>query len=375
MEVEVRRVQSAGYVTVTVSLPRNWVRETGIKPGDKVSIVTEDDGSLRLSPGLLERKKEVFNCVVDADKSPDPDLLAKVVAGLYITGQERITVKSRRPLSEEQARRLRGVAGRMIGVGVVEETPASFSLQSFLDPTKYPVHQLIRRIYSITSAMLNGVIRALSEGEKVYAEQAAKMEDEADKIYWLVARQLLLATKDRGIAGKIGIDSPLHVLGNRVVAKVLEEIGDRLQAVAFGTIEVLRTSGSDKGSLSEVAAFAQRVRALYDRTIAAFSTLNIGVASEVIRDALGFESEEAELTRRALTGAHARICDACLSGAKKGPPKDLIAVEVASAADLRGLIWNLIQIARHCKTIAEITINRGLESPTGIYSLERLDDA
>ena len=371
METEIRKVQSAGYVTVTVSLPRNWVKLNGIKPGDRVSVVTEDDGSLRILPEVPEGRKVVFSCVVDAEKCSEPGLLPRVIAGLYITGQERFAVRSKRPLSEEQTKGLRELADRLIGMGIVEETPTLFSLQSFVDPTKYPVHHLLRRIYSITAGMLNGVVRALNEGEKVYAEQAVKMEDEADKIYWLVVRQLLLAAKNPAVAAKIGVASPLHLLGNRVVAKALEEIGDRLQAVALETISILnRLGGKEATGLREITAFAQRVRALYDKVVKAFSTLNISLANEVIAEASAFERDEVSLTSHALTEAHTRICEACVGAVGGGPPRGLIMTQVVTAAELRAAIWNLAQVARHCKTIAEITINRGLESPS-VYVLEQ----
>ena len=59
--MEARKVQRVGYSTLTVSLPRDWVGDVRLKPGDIVSIKREDDGSLKLIPGMERKREEVKN--------------------------------------------------------------------------------------------------------------------------------------------------------------------------------------------------------------------------------------------------------------------------------------------------------------------------
>src|SRR5437870_13317956 len=70
------------------------------------------------------------------------------------------------------------------------------------------------------------------------------MEEEADRIYWMIIRQLLLAVLDRRVAKEVGIDGPMHVVGNRVIAKSLEQMGDLASHIAQ---EALRLKGDAKG--------------------------------------------------------------------------------------------------------------------------------
>ena len=48
--MESRKIQRVGYSTFSISLPKEWVENTGLKQGDLIMIATEKDGSLKLIP-------------------------------------------------------------------------------------------------------------------------------------------------------------------------------------------------------------------------------------------------------------------------------------------------------------------------------------
>ena len=80
--------------------------------------------------------------------------------------------------------------------------------------------------------MLDASIKALVERSIETAAEVPRMEEESDRIYWFIVRQLLLAIRDRSTSSKIGIESPLHIVGNKVVAKTLEEMADSAENIA-----------------------------------------------------------------------------------------------------------------------------------------------
>src|SRR5260370_16813555 len=65
------------------------------------------------------------------------------------------------------------------------------------------------------------------------ADEVVHMEEEADRIYWMIIRQLLLAVLDKRVAKEVGIEGPMHVVGNRVIAKSLERMADSASHVAL----------------------------------------------------------------------------------------------------------------------------------------------
>jgi phosphate uptake regulator len=216
--MEARKVQRVGYSTLTVSLPRNWVGDVNLKAGDIVSIKREDDGSLKLIPGTERKSDEAKNVLVKADLCSSPNLLTRVITGNYILGHDTIQIAAKDELRKVHLGEIQSTIKRVTGLSIVEQTLKQVTLQSFVDPTRFPIYGLMRRLHIIISAMLDASIKALLERKAELAAEVTQMEEESDRIYWLIVRQLLLAIRDRSTASKMGINSPLHIVGDRVVA-------------------------------------------------------------------------------------------------------------------------------------------------------------
>ena len=52
--MEPRKIQKVGYSTLSVSLPMNWAKKTGIKKGDVVFISEENDGAYKNVDDVVE---------------------------------------------------------------------------------------------------------------------------------------------------------------------------------------------------------------------------------------------------------------------------------------------------------------------------------
>jgi len=230
--LEARKVQRVGYSTLTVSLPRDWVEDVKLKAGDIVSIKREDDGTLKLIPGTEHKRDEVKNCIVNADMCNSDHLLTRVITANYILGHDTIQVLAKDELKKHHLEEVRTTTQRLTGLSIVEQTLKSVTLQSFVDPTRFPIYGLMRRLHIIITSMLDASMKALLERRPELAGEVAHMEEESDRIYWLIVRQLLLAIRDRSVGSEIGIESPIHIPGNRVVAKTLEEMADSAESIA-----------------------------------------------------------------------------------------------------------------------------------------------
>ncbi|MHA1581492.1 MAG: AbrB/MazE/SpoVT family DNA-binding domain-containing protein, partial [Candidatus Baldrarchaeia archaeon] len=58
MQSEIRRIQLTGGATLTVSLPKNWARDIGLRQGDLVVLTFQPDGSIIITPKKLIREEE-----------------------------------------------------------------------------------------------------------------------------------------------------------------------------------------------------------------------------------------------------------------------------------------------------------------------------
>src|SRR5512136_1505297 len=145
--METRKVQRVGYSTYSVSLPKNWVREAGLKPGDIVMLTEEKDGSLKLVPSnMVERKAQTEECVINSDLCTDPGMLERLIVGNYTLGLDSFSVISSTRISRGHIDEIREITHRLMGLGIVQETPERIDLQCSVDPTKFKLDMLMRRL-------------------------------------------------------------------------------------------------------------------------------------------------------------------------------------------------------------------------------------
>ena len=342
--LEARKVQRVGYSTLTVSLPREWVEEVKLKPGDIVSIKREDDGSLKLTPGTEPKREEVKNVIVNADLCSSPNLLTRIITGNYILGHDTIQVVAKEELKKVHLEEIRATTQRVTGLSIVEQTLKQITLQSFIDPTRLPIYGLMRRLHIITSSMLDASTKALLERRPELAAEVPHMQEESDRIYWLIVRQLLLAVRDRSTASKMGIESPLHIVGNRVVAKTLEEMADSAENIANEVLALKDQEMISETILNDIANFSAQVTWIPEHSFRAFLTGEIKLANEAVESAETAEKVERRLTQKVVTYVK----------------------DVSVAVSLRIIILNLSQIAKYCRIIGEVTLNRIIEKPSEI---------
>jgi phosphate uptake regulator len=333
-----------GYSTLTVSLPRDWVEDVKLKAGDIVSIKREDDGSLKLVPGTEHKRDEIRNCIVNADLCNSPNLLTRVITANYILGHDTIQIVAKEELKRAHLDEIRATTQRLTGLSIVEQTMKQVTLQSFVDPTRFPIYGLMRRLHIILSSMLDVSLKSLVERRPELASEVAHMEDESDRIYWLIVRQLLLAIRDRSVGTKIGIESPVHIAGNRVVAKTLEEMADSAENIAEEVLALKDRQINSEAVLGDIAKFGAETIKISEQTMKSLLTGDITLANSAVEMVEESEEDEMKLIQKIL-------------GHVKDP---------TVAAGLRIIVWNLAQVTKYCRMIGEVTINRAVEKPSAI---------
>ena len=348
--MEARKVQKVGYSTLIVSLPKDWVEEVSLKQGDIVSFRRESDGGITVYPGLT-RERDNFRYVIDADLCDGPNLLTRIITANYLTGHDTIQIVSKKELSSRHLEEVRAVSRRLTGLGIVEQTLKSVTLQSFVDPTKFPIYGVMRRLQIILSSMLEQAVKSVVEGRMAMAEEVLHMEEEADRIYWMIIRQLLLAVLDRRVAKEVGIEGPMHVVGNRVIAKSLEQMADSASHVA---LEAQKLKGDGKSVDPKITKglieLSDRVRSLIEDSFNALMKGDLKKSNECIEKVEACEALERSLTADVMRNVK----------------------DVNLAVGLRAIIWDVGQMARDSVSIAEVGINRKLETQSDFCQWEKV---
>ena len=338
--METRKLQKVGYSTLSVSLPSDWVKEAGLKRGDSVYIAPERDGSLKLFPSeLLKLEEEVEEYVCDSDLCDNPKMLERIIVGSYILGRELFSVTSSVRTSSEHIEEIRMIMPKLIGLGIVEETPDRITLQCSVDPRKFQLDMLLRRLSIISLTIVKEGIQALVESDVSLAKDAITREDEADTMFLLAMRLLVSAQRRRRVAEEIGLKDPLHILYFGLMLKYLELIADYAEEIARRVIELLQRYEEKlpKWVIERISNLNDLAHDLVLKAVDCFFIGDIKIANSVLEMETFIELE-----------------------------RDRLMQELPEIPHLRLILWNIARIADSGASIALMAINNALEKKTDI---------
>lgn len=334
--MESRKVQKVGYSTLTVSLPSEWTKQNNINPGDLVFLIPERDGTLRIAPSQIAQREEAEEYVINTDACDDHGMLERIIVGSYMLGRDvvRITASSR--IRKEHIDEVRGIVRKLIGLGILEETPKNILLQCSVDPTKFKLDMLVRRLSLIASTILSEAMQAFLENKRDLADEAINREDEADTIYYLAVRLLLSAQVKPQIAEQIGATDLVFIPASRLILQHLEMIADYAEDLAKKVITLEnRRSKISKEIIEKIYHQSELVQTIFQKALDCIFTRDIRVANGVLEMKVVLEKESDALMR-----------------------------ELPEIPYLRAMVMCLNKIADLGKTIADIAINRALEKPS-----------
>ena len=343
--MEIRKVQRVGHSTLTVSLPSDWVRQVGLKQGGVVTLRLSEFGELIVTPGSELEGEETTICQINADACKDRELLGRTITGNYILGRDTIIISSEKGISPEQAIEIRESTRRLSGLGIVDQSPNQTVIQCFLDPSKFSITSLLSRLHKVALSMLETSMQALTDHKLPLALQVLELENEADRLYWLILRQIFRAISKIPLSRHVGIESATHAVGYRAVSKYLEEMADCSESIANQILGIADENLSQYAPvIADICKAGSEAQAISKGALDSLMMLDIGLANMIISRCKQFEKLERDLTEQVITSVQNR--------------------KIAIA--LRTVVWDLEEISRSAKMICEVAANRYLESNTDV---------
>ena len=230
--MESRKLQKTGGSTFTLSLPKRWVASSGLKAGDTVFVDALADGALLLTP-RPEPSKRTRKRVLTATGEVRDHLLRELI-GAYVAGYDVIEIRFK-PEAGPTIRRVAREFTRMtIGPEILEETRTSLVLQDLSDPTEMDAEKCLRRMYLTVLAMHEDAMEVVRARNEDLAKDVAQRDGDVDRLYWMVAKQYSLAHLGGPTTTPDWLASGIH--NHRLVAKLLERIGDHAERVAHAAL-------------------------------------------------------------------------------------------------------------------------------------------
>jgi len=217
---ELRKIQKTGRNTFIVSLPYDWVAKRGISKGAAIYLSENEDDTLTLSLKKGERRPKACSISV-SDFVPS----MRNLVSAYVGGADRIIIRGEgTSIIAEEARRI------LAGVEIADETGDEITLQ-ILTFDNLSIDSIIKRLFNVTQSMFGLAISAAKSGKDVQAEIARK-EDDVDRLYLLLLRNLCLSDRPSS-----------ETVFQAIAAKSMEKISDHLTDLASAELQMDSDSG------------------------------------------------------------------------------------------------------------------------------------
>ncbi|NQE06379.1 hypothetical protein C5S32_10970 [ANME-1 cluster archaeon GoMg1] len=344
MNEEKRKVQLTGGSTLTISLPVKWARVAGIKHGDELSLIQRSDNSLLITPEKNEEER-IKSAALELSENESFEDNFRYLISYYLVGYDIVKLLSPKGFEAEERKRIKEeVRKRLIGMEVVGESSKEIILQSFLKYEDFTLRDAIRSMSEIIVSMHGDAISALEKGDLNLAEDVTERDNEIDRFYLLIVRQLKAAMSDPELANKIGVGRQRDSLGYRIIVKSMERIGDHVENIAKNVMLMNQTSAVLEpeaalrvATLKRIKEIGFRTENIFTETLASLSDMDMKEANEMIRNANTLADELEELNERILAEE----------------------LSITDKVHILSILESLGRIAKYCGDIAEVTINMG----------------
>jgi len=296
--MEGRKLQLAGKSTFLVSLPKRWVTGAGLKAGDTLFVETEADGSVSIRSRSTDRPAVRRKVFIEKGEETREHLLRKLI-GAYISGFGLVEVRFTPDRSPFVRRVTREFCHLVIGPEVIEEGRTSIVIQDLSDPSELSSEKCLRRMHLTVRAMLEDALSALKSGDEALARDVELRGQDVNRLYWMISKQYHLAHAPSPTAADRTSAALLH--GHRLIAKLLERIGEHAQRIARTFPVVGKVKNLDPKLMKDLEEARASALALLDQAFHALVTRDIEEANRAIDGRIEHQKLIDALSHRAAT--------------------------------------------------------------------------
>lgn len=292
---QTRRIQISGGSTYTISLPKKWIDELGIKNGDNMTIVKNANRSLTLFPGLDTEKPTKRAIMTISQKDSDESIRRKIIA-LYLTGYKTIQITSKGvKILSAHSRLIKDLVRKsMIGTEIVESDSESITIQILTRLPELTFDVALKRMYLMTANMHREAIEALKKFDVEYGEEVVRMDDEVDRFSLYMMRTLIMAIQNASMLYDVGLRQPSDCLNYRTVISRIERIADHAAMIAK-RIKFLKDP-LDPKLLKEIDTLSTQALNCFENSISALTKNDPALAEKIAANITDVVEKEKELT-------------------------------------------------------------------------------
>ena len=333
-----RKVQVTGGNSFVVSLPKTWVNDVGLRASDPVAVLVQPDSSLLIVPRRDIRAPSRSEAILEAPQGLDKDFLLRHFISYYLAGYDTIRITLGRSDAALRGFIREGIRRKLVGVEIIEESSGGILTQCLSGYVDLPLKKALERMAIIAGGMLADSVAVLQGGGKGLATEVVERDDEVDRFYHFLLRQLNIAVRDRSVIQEIGLTSTRDCLGYRLVVKSVERVADHAAGIAQQAEQLQNLPEPAVRRITELTAMARKV---FDSSISALLRLDGKTAEEAIAKAKDVVQMEGKLSSEVLAPR--------MSGSQ--------------VASLKLMLESIRRTAEYGADIAEVAIDLAVAEP------------
>lgn len=280
-----------------VSLPKTWVNDVGLRASDPVAVLVQPDSSLLIVPRRDIRAPSRSEAILEAPQGLDKDFLLRHFISYYLAGYDTIRITLGRSDAALRGFIREGIRRKLVGVEIIEESSGGILTQCLSGYVDLPLKKALERMAIIAGGMLADSVAVLQGGGKGLATEVVERDDEVDRFYHFLLRQLNIAVRDRSVIQEIGLTSTRDCLGYRLVVKSVERVADHAAGIAQQAEQLQNLPEPAVKRITDMTTMARKV---FDSSISALLRLDGKTAEEAIAKAKDVVQMEGKLSSEVL---------------------------------------------------------------------------
>lgn len=330
-----RKVQLTGTSTFTISLPKDWAVKQGISSGKELTLEETSEGALLVKTTETEEApKEVAVRVSDYK---DMQEFMRTIFSKYLAGYDIIRVVSSEPIGAEVHNVVLSVLSFTIGLEITEEGENEIVLQNFFSHAGFSMKKMIKRAGMIAYDMQKTAFEAVLTNDPALTEGAEERDAEVNKIYFLLRRELELASRDSSLMRSLGLEARDN-MAYLILIRNIEHIADAARRIGRN-LGVSSKDLSGNRFVKQISDANWESMELTRNAIEAFFNRDVETAHALIKRCHALKAE-IDAMRTEMFG------------------KILRQKEVQLLANMRGVALLIQTIIDHSAEIAELVVDR-----------------
>jgi len=351
-----RKVQSTGRGSYIISLPKEWVHDTGLKKGSEIDFNVQADSSLTLIPRKLKEKYEeneggkLKEYYLNAEPE-DEDLHStlRMIKALYVISADIIRVRFKGVKDAAKCKNEIRIFARdtLLGAEIIDETPEEITLQILIRHSDFPIESAVRRMAIVALSANRDAIEALKNRSQTLFQSVINANNDVNRLGHYIVRQLKFGI-ERNLFRELGFQTPKEFLLYRIIVNDIKNIGENALNIVnnLATLQkqiddqlVFIKEPIDEEVYSQLLSFNSVAHQLFEESTRAMFKRAYNDAEKLITKRGSFVTLETDLIR--------------LMSSKKLDPN--------VAAILRLIMDSSRRILDYSQDIAELTLNRTVE--------------